>query len=391
MASLRKKDRSPFWFACYTLPDGRRTQRSTGATDKRTALTVALKFDAAAREAGAGRFIESRARKVIAEIYALANADKLTSSTAGAFLDAWLKRKELETDWRTHERYKGVVDQFIDYLGNKKNRDLVQITPADVAGFRDATARRLATGTANLTLKIIRVAFAQARRDGLIESNPAERVTLLKRTRENDARRRAFTLPELRRILKVANDEWRGLILFGLYTGQRLGDLAGLTWQNVDLQRGELCFVTDKTGRQQIIPLAAPVLRHIETLPAGDKPDAPLFPRAFAILQEQGRAGNLSNQFYGILVAAGMAKKKSHRATSQGKGRSGKRERNEISFHSLRHTATSLLKRAGVSDSVAMEFVGHDSANVSRQYTHIDTATLKLAADKLPDVTKGGK
>ncbi len=33
-----------------------------------------------------------------------------------------------------------------------------------------------------------------------------------------------------------------------------------------------------------------------------------------------------------------------------------------------------------------MEFVGHDSNSVSRQYTHIDTATLKEAAAKLPDV-----
>jgi integrase len=46
------------------------------------------------------------------------------------------------------------------------------------------------------------------------------------------------------------------------------------------------------------------------------------------------------------------------------------------------------LKAAGVSDAVAMEFVGHDSANVSRQYTHIPTETLKQAAAKLPDITK---
>jgi len=46
----------------------------------------------------------------------------------------------------------------------------------------------------------------------------------------------SFTLPELRSLLAVANDEWKSLILFGLYTGQRLGDLARLTWQNVDLE-----------------------------------------------------------------------------------------------------------------------------------------------------------
>jgi len=63
------------------------------------------------------------------------------------------------------------------------------------------------------------------------------------------------------------------------------------------------------------------------------------------------------------------------------------REQNQLSFHCLRHTAATLLKAAGVSESVAMEFVGHDSASVSRSYTHIPTEVLKLAADKLPDVT----
>jgi hypothetical protein len=33
---------------------------------------------------------------------------------------------------------------------------------------------------------------------------------------------RPFTLPELRSVLDLANDEWRSMILFGLYTGQRL-------------------------------------------------------------------------------------------------------------------------------------------------------------------------
>jgi integrase len=43
-------------------------------------------------------------------------------------------------------------------------------------------------------------------------------------------------------------------------------------------------------------------------------------------------------------------------------------EVSEISFHSLRHSAVTLLKAAGVSDFIAREIVGHDSAAVSRQY-----------------------
>ena len=384
MASLRKHPRSPFLFACFTLPDGRRTQRSTGATDKKQAQRIANQFEDAARAASQGRFIESRARKAIADIYALANVDTLPGSTVTDFMEAWLKRKELEAGEKTHSRYSTVAAQFTAHLGAKAKRDIANVTAADITKFRDTLAKRVTTGTVNVSLKILRSAFAQARRDGLIDVNEAERVTLLKR--KDRFERRPFTLPELRRILEVATDEWRGMILFGIYTGQRLGDIAALTWQNVDLQREELRLVTGKTGRRQIIPLAPPLLRYVEALPAGDKPDAPLFPRIYDIAQRHQHAGNLSNEFFNTLVAAGLAQKKTHKTT--GKGRAAKREQNEISFHSLRHTATSLLKSAGVSDAVAMEFVGHDSATVSRQYTHISTEALKHAAAKLPDVTK---
>jgi len=60
----------------------------------------------------------------------------------------------------------------------------------------------------------------------------------------------------------------------------------------------------------------------------------------------------------------------------------------EISFHSLRHTATTLLKSAGVSDAVPREFIGHDSPTVSKHYTHIPTDTRRQAANKLPDIFK---
>ncbi|MGA2541696.1 MAG: tyrosine-type recombinase/integrase [Verrucomicrobiota bacterium] len=384
MASLFKHPKSPFWSACFRLPDGRRTTRSTGTNERRKALRIANEYEDASRDAAAGRFIESRARKTIADIYAMAHPERLASSSLGDFLDAWLKRKEIEARQTTHVKYVSVVSQFTEFLGSKAERDISNITAAEITGFRDSLAKRVTPGTVNVSLKIIRSAFAQARRDGLIDLNEAERVTLLKRS-QNQVERRPFTLEELRRILEAADDEWRGMLMFGLYTGQRLGDIAGLTWNNIDLQRAELHMVTGKTGRRQILPLAKPLLSFVEALPAGDAPDAPLFPRIHDRARRHKHAGNLSNEFHDILVSAGLAAKTTHKAT--GKGRSGKRVQNEVSFHSLRHTATSLLKAAGVSDAVAMEFVGHDSKSVSQQYTHIETSALKLAADKMPDIT----
>ena len=54
----------------------------------------------------------------------------------------------------------------------------------------------------------------------------------------------------------------------------------------------------------------------------------------------------------------------------------------------MRHTATSLLKNAGVSNVVTMDIIGHQSEAVSAVYTHIEGATKRKAIETLPDITK---
>jgi integrase len=109
-----------------------------------------------------------------------------------------------------------------------------------------------------------------------------------------------------------------------------------------------------------------------------------VFPTAKAWLKGGQRVGTLSNQFQKLMADAGLAPKRSHTQTKQ--GRNGTREVSELSFHSLRHTLTSLMKSAGVSPAIVQEFVGHDSKAVSQNYTHIDTETLRRAAETLPNI-----
>jgi integrase len=72
--------------------------------------------------------------------------------------------------------------------------------------------------------------------------------------------------------LTAAEDtEWKGLILAGLYLGQRLGDIARLRWTHIDFELAEVSIFSEKTGGAQIIPIAAPLLRFItEELPVHD-------------------------------------------------------------------------------------------------------------------------
>ena len=70
-----------------------------------------------------------------------------------------------------------------------------------------------------------------------------------------------------------------------------------------------------------------------------------------------------------------------------GHGRDGRRRRYDLSFHSLRHTAVTLLKEAGTPQAVAMEFIGDDSPAISMNYTHVGAEALKKAAAALPEIS----
>lgn len=381
MASLRKYPRSPYWFACFTLSDGRRVQRSTKETTRKKAQIEADKWEALAK----GKAKAAHMQKVVADIYKAAHGENLPSSTAQTFLDSWLARRKGEVKEATFTAYSARVKGFISFLGKAVNEPLGNVTQKDIQRYRDEIASRLSSGTANQTVKILRSILEDARRDGFIADNPAKDVRALKVLQKKE-QRRPFTLDEIKAILKVADEEWRSMIYFALYTGQRLADLAQLNWSNLDLTSNELRFVSGKTGRQMCIPLCSPLLSHILKLPTPSKnPTAPLHPRAITHVSSGGVASGLSRQFGEILALAGMRPPTTHEASKD--GRKAKRIPSSTSFHSLRHSATSLLKNAGVSPAVVQDIIGHDSAEMSAHYTVIEGDTKRRALEFLPDVT----
>ncbi len=380
MASLRRKPRSPFWFACFTLPDGTRTQRSTKLADRKSALKLAAQWEDASRL----RITEAQARRVLSDIHEQIHGTRLASPSVSAFVEQWLARKQGETKAITLKTYRHAVEEFSAFLGDRATQPIHYVTPAHVATWRDAAAAKATPRTANNKLKIVRTLFQSAWRDGLLADNPAAKVAGLKTA---EGTRRPFTLPELKTLLRVASHDWKGMILAGLYTGQRLKDIASLTWANVDTEAGEIRFLTSKTGRRQVLPIAKPLRAFIDELPAGDDPRAPLFPSLYPLATRAGGTSPLSQQFHQLLVDANFADPRPPKSKGTGKGRSAPRERSTVSFHSLRHTATSLLKAVGVSESVTRDIIGHESATISRHYTHVDESAKRKALAKLPDVT----
>jgi len=392
MPSIHRQPGRPYWFCAFSIFDpqtnrNKRVFRSAKTSDKKQALEICRAWHKAALKARNGKLSVDAAREVIAQgvsdVFAVANIESLESATIKSWCEQWLETKSIEAEESTHARYRRIVERFLESIGVKAKRDLSTLQTNDVALFRDREAKERARATANLSLKVLRVCLNDAVRQDLLTLNPAARVKLLKSSKES--RRRAFTLPEIKRILKVCGDnaEWRGLILFGLYLGQRLGDLAKLTWRAVDLDSGEIAFTARKTGRRIVLPLVQPLIDYLSALPSSDDPNAFIFPNS----AKHKRTNSLSNQFRDIMADAGLVESRGHEKTKQ--GRSQAREPSELSFHSLRHSAVTMLKAAGVSDFFAREIVGHESAAVSRQYTHLTTDDKRAAMQRLPDVTNG--
>jgi integrase len=391
MPSIHRQPGRPYWFCAFSIwnPEtrtSRRVFRSTKTSDKKQALEICRAWHKAALKARNGKLSVDAAREVIAQgvsdVFTAANVESLPSASIKSWCETWLEAKSIEAEETTHARYKRVIERFTGFLGDAKSkRDLATLQASDVARFRDHEAKELSRSTANLGVKVLRVCLGEAVRQGLLTMNPAVRVKIIKSTLES--RRRPFTLAEIKRILKACKHdvEWRGLVLFGLYLGQRLGDLAKLTWRAVNFETGEIAFTAHKTGRRIVLPLVQPLVDYLSALPTSDNPNAYIFPNS----AKHKRTASLSNQFREILVDAGLVEPREYKTTK--KGRSHAREASEISFHSLRHSAVTMLKASGLSDVFAREIVGHESAAVSRHYTHLSTDDLRNAMQRVPDVT----
>jgi integrase len=378
MASLTRKPRSKFWFACFRDALGKQHRRSTKETNHKKAMKLAEQMEQISQRKLSPRAV----RETMIALYREAYGDTLPASSTRTYVANWLKVKSPEVAGTTLVFYRKGLDKFIEFLGPAADMDISTVARTTIIEFRNAIAQRSSPKTTNADIRTVKSVFRCAKRDGYIVEDPSEFVEIVRT--DSGAGRRPFTIPEIQRVLEVANAEWRSLILFGLYSGQRLGDIVSLTWNNIDLERNELRLRTRKTGKRLTIPIASPLRAHIDCLAITDEPGSPIHPKAFATMKRQGILGNVSNQFADLLAAAGLREKLLHRRT--GDGRSGRRTSNDLSFHSLRHTAVSLLKDAGVPQAVVQELIGHDSKAMSALYTHVGDEALAKAVAALPEV-----
>ncbi len=92
MASLTRKPRSKYWFACFRDVNGRQRRKSTGHTDRKKALKVAEQFE----QVGQRKLAPQTVRETLAELYREIYSETLPVATVRKFIADWLHTKQPE-------------------------------------------------------------------------------------------------------------------------------------------------------------------------------------------------------------------------------------------------------------------------------------------------------
>jgi integrase len=371
MAWLQKRG-SVWWIGYYI--GGKAVRKSLKKFTDSEAARELEKANAlvAAKQAGAA----------LEPLYEALSGEALPRTTLGEEIKLWLNEAKRTTAENTFARYSSAANLLLTKIPSETL--LKEVSTHQLQSHLDARFDQTSPATANLERKILRIFFKRVTDGGLLKINP---LLAVKRYRANSRKRRKpFELDQLSMIYKLANPFWQYMILAGFYSGQRMGDCVTLEIEHVDFGRmmisREMGKVQGKTVHIPITPrLAAAVRAQI-----GERKTGFVWPHEAAAYLRHG-ADNFSNQFRDILVDAGLAEKRSHKKKAGNKAatRSVPHDKTGLSFHSLRHSFVTTLKKSGATQAVAKALAGHSSDSISELYTHIPAETLSAAIEKLPD------
>ena len=100
----------------------------------------------------------------------------------------WLSGQEVSLKQPTLKRYKEIVAHFVEFLGKAAEKDLSALSETHIEQFREAEAKHRSRGTANLSLKLVRMLLRSAvsQRGGSCQDQANEAVQQIALRRNAD-------------------------------------------------------------------------------------------------------------------------------------------------------------------------------------------------------------
>jgi integrase len=323
----RRKD-SRYWWINLVLPDGRRLCQSTRCVHRTDAAAYVVRLKNELLEDRRQGFQQGHAWQEAVLRYLREFADKNSLSDDRDHLkklDPYLRGRTLEAIDMT------VLQPFI----------VERTTKDDVV---NATVNR----ALEVVRRILNVAHQEWR---WLRGVP--RIRMLKEPRR---RVRFLRREEAERLIEVLPTHLKPVVGFALATGCREGEILGLEWSRVDLERGVawLDHGTTKNGEARGIPLNADARAALEVCLGQDE--------------------------RWVFTYAGRRIFKSSSAWDTAKRKAGIRD---FRFHDLRHTWASWHVQNGTSLQELMELGGWKTFEMVLRYAHLAPEKLLSVARRI--------
>ena len=292
--------------------------------------------------------------------------------TTQILLTEWLETYQKEQiKARTYSRYQGLIAMHI--VPTLGDLDISTLDRKEIQFFlsqqrKDGNIRngeKLSATSTNMMLSVLNLAFEYGCDMGYIEENPCVRV---RRTKSEAKKVEAFTVEEQRaietEIIHCSDNRLHGVLLC-LYSGLRIGELLGLTWNDVDLERGvikitktvyrekdnhgnwQLCIDTPKTKASDRV---IPVPEYIVEMLKQDRENAET---PYIVENKKGERMSIRSYQY-------IFEKLTERAGVR-----------KLNFHSLRHTFATRAIECGMDIKTVADIMGHQNASITlNRYAH---------------------
>jgi integrase len=372
------RSRSPYWYGVYLVvtAGGQRRwiRKSTKKRKRSEAKEILDAWQLTADRAAAGNLDQARIRKIVLETVERVTGKRIDSPTVAEWLERWIRTEKDAVAPGTLIRYEQIVRDFLSNIGALAQAPLEALSADAILEFKE---RWLSGGrsprTVNQTIKILKRPFKIALDEGLIDRNP---VAAVRPIRTTTAKKGVFSPEQIQQLFEAAENDWKGMILAGYFTGGRLVDLARLAWGDIDLSERTITFVQRKTGASIQIPIHPEFYEYLLELPKPSHPERPLFPKLFN-KRGTGKSG-LSMSFKRLMQRAGIA-------DGVAREKDGKLGRNvsRLSFHLLRHSFNSAMANADVPLEIRQKLTGHASQDMNKQYTHLELETVRRAVESI--------
>lgn len=254
--------------------------------------------------------------------------------------------------WRKHYGHKLLVD-ITAYILSQAKQELLQEKTNKKTYRTQATANRyLATLSTIFTL-----AYKEWE---LISENPFLKVSKFP---ENKGRTRFLTKEEFQLLLeeckKSSNANLYGMVLLGGTLGMRFGEIANLTWKDIDFTNRFITLEMTKNKDTRVVPMSDSIYHYLQAKNHKKSPEEFVFPS-----KDPSKRSPYS-----------MIRKSFHRILQ-------KLKFEDVVFHTLRHTAASHLAMNGATQGELMEILGHRSPVMSKRYTHFNKEHLMKVIQK---------